>query len=86
MIVRFFGIFFLLFQSSGIIGNVISSQVLQLNSGEDIAPINESNAAEFCGANYDPRNNDSAISANFEAKEILSIFLPECTCSVVSSV
>ena len=25
--------------------------------------------SEFCGANYDPRNNDTAISANFEANE-----------------
>ncbi|KXJ17014.1 protein unc-93 homolog A [Exaiptasia diaphana] len=49
VVTRFFGIFFLIFQSGQIWGNLISSMVLQQGEGEDVF---RSDAGEVCGARY----------------------------------
>lgn len=53
IIVKFFGIFFLLFQSSQIWGNLISSLVLNPGQGEGVEPPSEESLA-ICGINYCP--------------------------------
>ncbi|KAK3737479.1 hypothetical protein QZH41_008361 [Actinostola sp. cb2023] len=49
VVTRFFGIFFLIFQSGQIWGNLISSMVLQQGQGKDDF---RTDAAEVCGAMY----------------------------------
>ncbi|CAL4066106.1 unnamed protein product, partial [Meganyctiphanes norvegica] len=52
VVTRFFGIFFLFFQSSQIWGNLISSLVL--NRGAASADKNATTIEEYCGANFMP--------------------------------
>lgn len=64
VIVRFFGIFFLLFQSASVWGNIISSEVL--GAGKNVSQ--SSIPYDKCGANYHP--DDITLDAgNFEASE-----------------
>ncbi|XP_076033862.1 UNC93-like protein isoform X2 [Oratosquilla oratoria] len=51
IITRFFGIFFLFFQSSQVWGNLISSSVLSMGNSDTENEINEA-ALKYCGANF----------------------------------
>ncbi|CAG9561739.1 unnamed protein product [Danaus chrysippus] len=55
LLVRFFGIFFMIYQLNQVWGNLISSLVL--SSGDNLAavtPINDSMIVQLCGANFMP--------------------------------
>lgn len=76
MITRYFGIFFLIFQSGQIWGNLISSLVLQQGTGGDVF---RENAADVCGANYcgPPAARNACHGLNFSR--------PNVSCANVSS-
>jgi len=69
IIVRFFGIFFLFFQSSSIWGPLISSAVLGADKNETIKIDDDSvsHAAQKCGYNYCPPS--SSCSANVTTED-----------------
>ena len=54
IIVRFFGIFFLFFQSSSIWGNLISSSVLGKGKGGCNVTVELEAISEYCGVQYCP--------------------------------
>jgi len=54
IIVRFFGIFFLFFQSSSIWGNLISSSVLGKGKGNCNVTVDFEAISEYCGVQYCP--------------------------------
>ena len=54
IIVRFFGIFFLFFQSSSIWGNLISSSVLGKGKGDCNVTVEFEAISEYCGVQYCP--------------------------------
>ncbi|XP_043230217.1 UNC93-like protein isoform X2 [Amphibalanus amphitrite] len=62
IIVKFFGIFFLLFQSSQIWGNLISSMVLNPGQGAGVEPPSEESLS-ICGINYCPGAESAGGSA-----------------------
>jgi len=65
VIVKFFGIFFLLFQSSQIWGNLISSMVLNPGQGEGASVPSEESLA-ICGINYCPGVEAASNNTNLE--------------------
>jgi len=54
IIVKFFGIFFLFFQSSSIWGNLISSAVLGMTSDDNVTAVISEPDLSKCGVNYCP--------------------------------
>ncbi|XP_031570929.1 protein unc-93 homolog A-like [Actinia tenebrosa] len=75
VVTRFFGIFFLIFQSGQIWGNLISSMVLKTGEGEDAF---RPNAAEVCGAKFftmpkDPVNKTNSTHASYKPPQKLVI-------------
>ncbi|CAG0923128.1 unnamed protein product, partial [Notodromas monacha] len=64
-VVRFFGIFFLLFQSSAVIGNLISSSVLQ----SDKNSILPNSTFEKCGIMFCPGEDAAEAAVNKPSKE-----------------
>ncbi|KAL3858705.1 hypothetical protein ACJMK2_008966 [Sinanodonta woodiana] len=60
---RFFGVFFMIFQTSQIWGNLISSMVFSQRSDNSTVDVS-SEALSKCGANYDPRNSGNNTNLN----------------------
>jgi len=92
IIVRFFGIFFLFFQSSSIWGNLISSSVLSSEEKNETETLTD---LSICGVNYCPKEDapkeDNATSAeddNFSASKtqlytLAGVYL---ACSIMSAI
>lgn len=98
IIVRFFGIFFLFFQSSSIWGNLISSAVLSTGKNATASEITEEALAK-CGLNYcpavpqPPKNEtvseaEETVEDNFKTSltQIYTLAGVYLVCSVVSAV
>ncbi|CAH1798683.1 unnamed protein product [Owenia fusiformis] len=84
---KFFGIFFMAFQSGQIWGNIISSQVLNKRSGNDTEPVPESEL-QFCGAAYCTERTNSSNS-NLEKPPINQVYMLcgiYAACSFISSI
>ncbi|XP_037084786.1 UNC93-like protein [Pollicipes pollicipes] len=73
VIVKFFGIFFLLFQSSQIWGNLISSLVLSPGLGEGASSPSEDSLA-ICGINYCPGVEIASNNTNLQRPSTTKIF------------
>ncbi|XP_068230620.1 UNC93-like protein [Palaemon carinicauda] len=87
VIVRFFGIFFLFFQSTQVWGNLISSSVLS-HGVEERDEINEE-ALLSCGVNYCPHEQAASNSTNLDAPPLSKIYTMASIyliCALLSSV
>merc|ERR1719193_371859 len=73
VIVKFFGIFFLFFQSSQIWGNLISSMVLNPGKGED-APLPSEADLAICGFNYCPGSEAASNNTNLQRPDETKIY------------
>ncbi|XP_069691527.1 UNC93-like protein [Periplaneta americana] len=70
LVVRFFGIFFMIFQFAQVWGNLISSTVF--SSGE--SPVLSTNVSEICGTNFCP-GNEAQENSNMERPPDYQIYL-----------
>ncbi|XP_066987255.1 UNC93-like protein [Macrobrachium rosenbergii] len=87
VIVRFFGIFFLFFQSTQVWGNLISSSVLS-HGVEERDEINEE-ALLSCGVNYCPHKEAASNATNLDAPPLSKIYTMATIyliCALLSSV
>ncbi|KAK7081147.1 Ion channel regulatory protein UNC-93 [Halocaridina rubra] len=87
VIVRFFGIFFLFFQSTQVWGNLISSSVL--SHGVEAEKKIDETALRFCGVNYCPHEQAESNSTNLEPPPLSKIYTMATIyliCALLSSV
>ena len=75
MVNKFFGIFFAMFQTSQIIGNLISSMVLkpQVDNKKSLSGLNLTRLAR-CGANDCPSHGSEAAGAQIQPPELSTVY------------
>lgn len=87
VIVRFFGIFFLFFQSTQVWGNLISSSVL--SQGVVVDDVINEEALLSCGVNFCPHEAQHPNSTNIEKPDVTKIYTMATIyliCALLSSV